>query len=90
MDGKKSGIYYAITMESSKLSVLDSFSDICPIMGVALPMKALSLASLFLEELDSFRNITHESEAEESEWEVEDDSDRELEGNSENDSDNIL
>ena len=40
------------------------------------------------EELDSFRNVRYESEAEESKWDVEDDSKRELEGNSENNSDN--
>lgn len=83
-------LHEGLTIESSKLPVLDPFSDICPLMVVALHIEALSLASLFLEELDSFRGITYESEAEESGWEVENDSDRELEGDSENNSDNIL
>ena len=77
-------------MWSSKLPVLDPFNDMCSPMEVALPMETLSLASLFPEELDSFKNITHESEVEESEWEVEDDSDRELEGDLGKDSDNVL
>ena len=86
---KKSGFYYAITMGSSKLPVLDPLSDIyTPLIEVVLPMETLSLASSFPEELDSFRNVTYESEAEESRWDVEGDWDRKLEGDSENNSDN--
>ena len=51
-------------------------------------METLSLASSFPEELDSFRNVTYESEAEESKWDVEGDWDRKLEGDWENNSDN--
>ena len=51
-------------------------------------METLSLASSFPEELDSFRNVTYESEAEESKWDVEGDWDRKLEDDSENNSDN--
>ena len=51
-------------------------------------METLSFTSVFPEELDSFRNVTYESEAEESKWDFEDDWDRKLEGDSENNSDN--
>ena len=47
--------------------------------SLILPMETLSLASLFSEEFDSFRNVTYESE---------DHLERELEGDSENNSDN--
>lgn len=77
---KKSGIYDAIRLGSSKLPALDPFNDICPLMEVVSPTETLSLASLFPEELDSYRKVTDESEAEESEWEID--------GDAENDSDN--
>ena len=54
---------------------------------VVLPMETLSFASLFPEELDSFRNVTYVSEAEESKRDVEGDWERKLEGDSENNSD---
>ena len=64
---QKSGICNAITMGSNKFPVLDPFSDIClPLKEVVLPMKTLSFTSVFPEDLDSFRNVTYESEAEES------------------------
>ena len=47
-----------------------------------------NVGSRFPEELDSFRNVTYESEAEESKWDVEGDWDRKLENDSENNSDN--
>ena len=78
---KNSGIYVAVTMTSSKRPV-------CPLMEVVLPMETLSIASLFAEDFDSFRSVTYESEAEESEWDVEDDSEREPECGSKNNSDN--
>ena len=86
---QKSGICDAITMVSNKFPVLDPFSDICPpLKEVVLPMETLSFTSVFPEERDSFRNVTYESEAEESKWDFEDDWDRKLEGDSENNSDN--
>ena len=61
-------------MGSSKLPVLDPLSDIYPpLIEVVLPTETLSLASSFPEELDSFRNVTYESEAEESKRDVEGD-----------------
>ena len=48
----------------------------------------VSLASAFPEELDSFRNVTYVSEAEESKRDVERDRERKLDGDSENNSDN--
>ena len=51
-------------------------------------METLSFASSFPEELDSFRNVTYVSEAEESKRDVEGDSERKLERDSENNSDN--
>ena len=51
-------------------------------------MEMLSFTSVFPEELDSFRNVTYESEGEESKWDVEDDWERKFEGDSENNSDN--
>ena len=51
-------------------------------------MEMLSFTSVFSEELDSFRNVTYESEAEKSKWDVEDDWERKFEGDSENNSDN--
>ena len=86
---EKSGIYDAIAMRSNRFPVLDTFSNICPpLKEVVLPMETLSLASSFPEELDSFRNVTYESEAEESKRDVEGDCERKLEGDSENNSDN--
>ena len=59
---KKSGIYGAITMGSNKFPV----RDICPpLKEVVLPMETTSFTSVFPEGLDSFRNVTYESEAEE-------------------------
>ena len=51
-------------------------------------METLSFTLMFPEGLDSFRNVTYESEAEEWKWDVEDDWERKFEGNSENNSDN--
>ena len=90
MKKKERCTYDVLTMESSKFPVIDPFSDICPLMEIVLPLETLNLASLFLEDLDSFRNVTYESEVEESEWEVDDDSKRELEGDSENNSDKVV
>ena len=52
---KISGICDSVTLGSSKLPALDPFSDICPLMEVALPMETLSYASLFPQELHSYR-----------------------------------
>ena len=71
---EKSGIYDAIAMLSNRFPVLDTFSNICPpLKEVVLPMETLSFASSFPEELDSFRNVTYVSEAEESKRDVEGD-----------------
>ena len=51
-------------------------------------METLSFTSVFPEELDSFRNVTYESEAGESKWDVENDWERKFEGDSDNNSDN--
>ena len=69
---KRSGIYDSITLGSSKRPALDPFSDICPLMEVAPPMETLSLASLFPQELDSYRWRVDVSD-DESEWECDDD-----------------
>ena len=70
---KRPGIYDSITLGSSKLSALDPFSDICPLMEVAPPMEALSLASLIQQELDSYRLRVDDVSDDESEWECSDD-----------------
>ena len=44
---KRSGIYDLITLESSKFSGLDPFSDICLLMEVAPPMETLSSFFVF-------------------------------------------
>ena len=51
-------------------------------------METLSFASSFPKELDSFRNVTYVSNAEESKRDVKGDWERKLEGDSENNSDN--
>ena len=62
---------------SKKHPVLDPFRDINPIM------ETLSLPCMIPEQLDSSRNVTYTSK-------LEDDSERELEGDSGNDFDNVF
>ena len=70
---RKSGILDAVEMGLSKLPVLDPFNDICPLVDASLPKETLSLASLFPQELESYRTkITDEIDDDESEWEVDD------------------
>ena len=60
-------------MGLSKLPVLDPFHDICPLVDASLPKETLSLASLFPQELESYRTkITDEIDDDESEWQVDD------------------
>ena len=57
-------------MGLSKLPVLDPFNDICPLIDVVLPNETLSLASLFPQDLESYRTkMTDESDEQESELE---------------------
>ena len=70
---KGSGIYDSITLGSSKLPVLDPFSDICPLTEVAPSMETLRLASLFPQELDSYRWRVDGVSDDVSEWECGDD-----------------
>ena len=71
---KKSGIFEAIIMGSSKLPTLDPFDDICPLMGVIPWRETLSLASLLRKELESYKSSLTEDEndiaSDDSEWEV--------------------
>ena len=70
---RKSGILDAVEMGLSKLPVLDPFNDIYPLVDASLPKETLSLASLFPQELESYRmKITYEINDDESEWEVDD------------------
>ena len=70
---RKSGILDAVEMGLSKLPVLDPFNDICHLVDASLPNETLSLASLFPQELESYRTkITDEIDDDESEWEVDD------------------
>ena len=70
---RKSGILDAVGMGLSKLPVLDPFNDICPSVDASLPKETLSLASLFPQELESYRTkITDEIDDDELEWEVDD------------------
>ena len=67
---KRSGIYNDITLGSSKLPLLDPFSNICPLMDVSQPMEKVSLASLFPQELDLYQwRAKDGNEDESSEWE---------------------
>ena len=70
---KRSGIYDSITLGSSNLPALDPFSNICSLMEVAPHMETLSLASLFPQELDSYRWRVDDVSDDESEWECDDD-----------------
>ena len=70
---KRSGVYDSITLGSSKLPALDPYSNKCPLMEVAPPMETLSLASLFPQELDSYRWRVDDISDDESEWECDDD-----------------
>ena len=68
---KKSGIFDAVELGLSKLPVLDQFSDIYPLMEVIPPKETLSLASLFPQELESYKTkVADEIDENESEWEV--------------------
>ena len=70
---RKSGILDAVEMGLSKLPVFDPFNDIYPLVDASLPKETLSLASLFPQELESYRTkITYEINDDESEWEVDD------------------
>ena len=76
---KKLGIFDAIIMGSSKLSTLDPFDDICPLMGVIPERETLSLASLLPKELEPYKRSLTEDEndiaSDDSEWEVDVDED---------------
>ena len=70
---KKLGIFDAVELGLSKLPVLDPFNDICPLMEVIPPKEKLSLASLFPQELESYKTkVADETDEDESEWEVDD------------------
>ena len=69
---RKSGILDAVEMGLSKFPVLDPFNDICPLVDASLPKETLSLASLFPQELESYRTKIDEIDDDESEWEVDD------------------
>ena len=69
---RKSGILDTVEMGLSKLPVLDPFNDICPLVDASLPKETLSLASLFPQELESYRTKIDEIDDDESEWEVDD------------------
>ena len=60
-------------LNESKLPALDPFSDICPLMKVAPPMETLRFASLFPQELDSYRWRVDDASDDVSEWEYDDD-----------------
>ena len=67
---KRSGIYDAITLGSSKPPLLDRFFDICRLMDVSQSIENLSLASLFPQELDLNQwGAGDGSKDESSEWE---------------------
>ena len=70
---KRSGIYDSVTLGLSKLPALDPFSDVCLLMEVAPPMETLSLASLFPQELDTYRWRVDDVSNDKSEWECDDD-----------------
>ena len=65
-----SGICDSITLG---LLALDPFSYVCLLMEVAPPVETLSLASLFPQELDSYRWRVDDVSNDESEWECDDD-----------------
>ena len=72
MDGKISGIFEAVELGLSKLPVLDPF-NIYPLMEVIPPKETLNLASLFPQELESYKTtVAGEIDEGESEWEVDD------------------
>ena len=70
---KKLGVFNAVELGQSKLPVLDPFNDTCPLMEVIPPKVTLSLASLFLQERESYKTkVADETDEDESEWEVDD------------------
>ena len=55
------------------MPILDPFNDICSLMEVIPPKETLSLASLFPQELESYKTkVADETGENESEWEVDD------------------
>ena len=52
---KKLGVFNAFELGLSKLPVLDPFNAICPLMKVVPPKETSSLASLFPQELKSYK-----------------------------------
>ena len=76
---KKSGIFHAIMMGSSKLPTIDPFDDICSLMEVIPERETLSLTSLLPKELESYKRSLTEDEndiaSDDSEWEVDVDED---------------
>ena len=70
---KKLGVFNAVELGQSKLPVLDPFNDTCPLMEVIPQKVTLSLASLFPQELESYKTkVADETDEDESEWEVDD------------------
>ena len=68
---KKLGIFDAVELGLS--TVLDPFNDIYLLMEITPQKETLSLASLFPEELESYKTkIADETDEDESEWEVDD------------------
>ena len=69
----KSNIFNAVELELSKLPVLDPFNNICPLMEVIPPKETFSIASLFPQELESYKTkVADETGEDELEWEVSD------------------
>ena len=58
---KKAGIFDAIKFALSGLPSLDPFADMCPLIEFLHLRENLSLSTLFLEELDCFREKIEES-----------------------------
>ena len=77
---KKSEIFDAITKGSSELPSLDPFDDICPLMEVIQEQKTISLSSLMPSELEFYKTSPAEVEdsSDESEWEVNDNAEPEV------------
>ena len=68
---KKLGVFNAFELGLSKLPVLDPFNAICPLMKVVPPKETSSLASLFPQELKSYKTkVADETDEDESKWEI--------------------
>ena len=88
---KEAGIFDAILLGSSQFPPLDTFNDVCSMLDNLVLNETLSLASLFPQEIDSYRGCLGDNDDEnESDWEDNDNGTKIFEQSEEGHEENIF